>query len=87
MKSISPHVINYTWNRVSPTWDSMSFLAHAPIMYCYGTYKCVVTILPTFVPTKYLFETHKDKGKEDWEIYAWAVRDVMAKVGGFGKNE
>jgi hypothetical protein len=29
-----------------------------------------------------MFETHRDKGKEDWEIYAWAIRDIMAKVGG-----
>ena len=38
--------------------------------------------LPPFKPNKYLFETHKDKGKEEWEIYAWAVRDVMSKVSG-----
>lgn len=37
------------------------------------------------MPNDYLFETHKDKGKEKWEIYAWAVRDVMAKFGGFEK--
>ena len=24
---------------------------------------------------------HKDKGTEDWEIFAWAVRDVMSKFG------
>ena len=26
-------------------------------------------------------KVHKDKGKEEWEIFAWAVRDVMAKYG------
>jgi hypothetical protein len=30
-----------------------------------------------------LFETHKDKGKERWEIYAWAVRDIIRSQGGF----
>lgn len=39
--------------------------------------------LPLFVPNDYLFEKHKDKGTEKWEIIAWAVRDAMAKVGGF----
>lgn len=87
MKTVSPHVIKYTWNKVSPTWDSMSFLAQAPIMYSYGTYKCVVKVLPDFKPNQYLLDTHRDKGKEDWEIFAWAVRDVMAKVGEFEKNE
>ena len=24
---------------------------------------------------------HKDKGNEQWEIFAWAVRDVMSKYG------
>ena len=44
-------------------------------------------MLPPFQPNDYLFEQHKDKGAEKWEIYAWAVRDVMAKVGRFGKND
>lgn len=40
-----------------------------------------VKLLPDFEPTDYLFETFKDKGKERWEIFAWAVRDVMMKAG------
>ena len=43
--------------------------------------------LPLFCPNEYLFEQHKDKGNDRWEIMAWAVRDVMAKVGTFEKNE
>jgi len=43
---------------------------------------CFREELPIFKPNKYLFETHKDKGKTEWEIYAWAVRDVMAKASG-----
>lgn len=43
-----------------------------------------MTILPDFEPNEYLFETHKDKGKERWEIYAWAVRDIIMKNGSFG---
>ena len=44
-----------------------------------------VTELPLFVPNEYLFKTHADKGKEKWEIVAWAVRDIMAKTGNFTK--
>ena len=40
------------------------------------------TILPMFIPNEYLFKTHKDKGEERWEIYAWAIRDIIAKQGG-----
>ena len=43
--------------------------------------------MPNFVPTGYLYETHKNQGDKKWEIYAWAVRDIMAKVGGFGKHD
>ena len=41
--------------------------------------------LPVFAPNEYLFTKHADKGKEKWEIFAWACRDIMSKVGGFGK--
>ena len=43
--------------------------------------KCVITEMPDFEPTEYLFETHKDKGQDRWEIYAWALRDAMRKCG------
>lgn len=46
-----------------------------------------VQILPAFQPNEYLWKTHADKGKEKWEIYAWAVRDLISKVGGFGKHD
>ena len=39
-------------------------------------------MLPVFKPNDYLFEKHADKG-ERWEVFAWAVRDVMLKTGGF----
>ena len=44
---------------------------------------CEVGVLPTMFPTDYLYETHSDKGKDKWEIYAWAVREVIMKAGGF----
>lgn len=45
---------------------------------CIGGWKVHMKVLPPFIPNDYLFETHKDKGREKWEIYAWAVREVMA---------
>jgi hypothetical protein len=47
---------------------------------------CKVSDLPPFLPNEYLFTTHADKGTEKWEIYAWALRDIMAKVGDFKLN-
>ena len=49
--------------------------------------QCEITLLPVFQPNAYLWNTHADKGDEKWKIYAWAVRDVMSKVGGFGKSD
>ena len=30
-----------------------------------------------------MLDNHKDKGSSDWEIYAECVREVMARHGGF----
>lgn len=38
-------------------------------------------IMPEFEPTEYMFETHADKGRERWEVYAWALREAMMKYG------
>ena len=45
--------------------------------------------MPVFIPNDYLFSTHMDKSKngEKWEVYAWATRDLMCKVGGFAKHD
>jgi hypothetical protein len=54
---------------------------------CLGWWRLNVKILPPFRPNDYLFETHKDKGNEKWEIYAWAVRECMAEAGPLIKND
>lgn len=46
-----------------------------------------ISILPAFHPNEYLYKAHADKGKENWEIYAWAVRDIISKAGNLPKNE
>ena len=52
---------------------------------CFERWQVDIAVLPPFKPNDYLFEKHADKGKEKWEIFAWAVRDVMAKHGKFEK--
>lgn len=60
---------------------------------CFLVCACVQNIvaevyeLPAFEPNDYLYEKHADKGKEKWEIFAWATRDAVAKVGGFGQHD
>lgn len=48
---------------------------------------CEKIVLPVFKPNQYLYETHKDKGNTEWEIFAWAVRDVMCKASGLAKHD
>ena len=50
-------------------------------------YTVTTYVMPDFEPNEYLFEKHSDKGGERWEIYAWAVRDAMAKAGNFLKDD
>ena len=46
-----------------------------------------MTIYPEFTPTQYLWEKHADKGKEKYEIFAWAVRDMICKNTGIKAND
>ena len=70
---------------MSPVWETMPWVAHATLMYCFGTFHVDVYELPPFKPNEFLYAKHKDQGKEQWEIFAWAVRDVMSKFGNFEK--
>jgi len=38
-----------------------------------------IKIMPEFTPNAYMLEKHADKGVEPWEIYAWCIRDIIAK--------
>ena len=49
--------------------------------------KCTLHIMPPFSPNEEMLERHADKGREDWEIYAWCVRNAMAKCGNFEERE
>jgi len=83
-KRIKPILMNYSQGTVSPALDIMEFLPLAIMMLSWGCYCCEVTVFPDFEPNEYLFTTHADKGQERWAIYAWALREILAKHGGFG---
>ncbi len=83
LRSIRPLVLKYKYSSVSPQLFQPLQAFLIVLNACLWTSSVVtVHVLPTFIPNHYMFETHRDKGKEDWEIYAWAIRDIMAKVGG-----
>ena len=50
---------------------------------CWCCFHTEVVCLPEFEPNEYLFTKHADKGADRWEIYAWAIRDILCKNGDF----
>jgi 1-acyl-sn-glycerol-3-phosphate acyltransferase len=88
LRQVRPVTIKYRFQDLSPAIEAID----EPMVVFLGacvlqTTTAEMTILPPFQPNEFLFENHKDKAEEKWEIYAWAVRDVMAKVGGFAKHD
>lgn len=76
--------MKFKYSTMSPAYDILDFLPLVILNLCLCCFSCVLTILPDFEPNDYLFETHKNKGKERWEIFAWAIRDIIQKNGEFG---
>ena len=89
LKACRPVVLNYENHEwMNTAWDCYGFLEHVLLTFsCPHFTMATVIELPPFIPNDYLFETHKDKGDSKWEIYAWAVRDVMSKNSGKPKIE
>ena len=81
-KTIRPIVLKYKSKTYSPAFDTMEMLPLVILHLCWACFKCEVNVLPDFQPNEYLFENFADKGAERWEIYSWAVREVMLKTGG-----
>ena len=80
-KRVKPILLDYSVGTLQPSYDIIEILPLAILQLSWTGMKCVITEMPDFEPTEYLFETHKDKGQDRWEIYAWALRDAMRKCG------
>lgn len=77
--------MKYKYNLVSPAFDIMEFLPLAILQLSWACFTCDVWVLPDFQPNEYLFETHQDKGTERWQIFAWAIREIICEEGDFQK--
>lgn len=75
--------MKYHSGTISPAFDTMEMLPLVILHLSWACFSCDVNVLPDFQPNEYLFEKYKEKGEERWEIYAWAVRDVIIKTGNF----
>lgn len=85
-RTIKPFVMKYnTGGSSSLEFAIMPLLALIVMNMCFCGCSCDVIEMPIFQANEYLFETHKDKGKERWEILAWAIREIICDVGGLIK--
>ena len=85
---VSPMIFEYSCPVVHVSTSVVKDLVLFFLMMCtFERVTCYKEELPVFKPNKYLFEKHKDKGSCEWEIYAWAVRDIMLKASGFRKHD
>ncbi|CDW83074.1 acyltransferase family protein [Stylonychia lemnae] len=78
-RCVQPVVLDYQYDMFSPAWDITPLL---PLVFLQFSLiissTCNLIELPPFQPNEYLYTKHADKGKEKWEIFAWAVRAAMA---------
>ena len=88
LRRVTPVTLKYKYGMVHPAIEAIDEPLVVFLMCCaVQVIELDLKQLPDFVPNEYLYATHADKGAEKWEIFAWACRDVMAKVGGFGKHD
>ncbi len=87
LRAVKPIVLKYSFGTLSPAWDVIPFLPLIIMQFSLFNFKVVIKELPIFVPNQYLFTTHANKGNESWEVYAWAMREIMSDVGPFEKND
>ena len=83
-----PVALDYQWSMFNPAYDIVPFFPLAFMTFSlFGCGTIFAIELPTFVPNDYLYTTHSNKGTDKWEIYAWAVREIIADAGNFEKSD
>lgn len=85
--SVLPGFVHYECPGISAIHDTKYQLPLMLIHFVSFDLYISLTELPLFVPNEYLYQTHHDKGKEKWEIYAWAMREILTKASGKPKLE
>ena len=83
MRTVIPSYLKWNCGMVSPCYDTVEFKPLAfMLMASFELSYFTLTIMPEFTPNKILLDRHADKADEPWQIYAWAVRDIMSKKSG-----
>ena len=88
MRTVQPTYIKIKGGDVHLTYSMIDILVLFLLLSSeLSVRKATLYIMPPFKPNEAMLTKHADKGKEDWQIYAWCVRDAIAKAGGFKKAE
>ena len=84
---ITPLVIEFQYEMFSPAFDVIGFFPYLIFQLSSIQTSCILKKFPVFVPNEYLFKNHANKGSDKWEIYSWALRDVMSIGGSITKSD
>jgi len=85
--AIQPYVQKFHSLVTCPTYDVLGFMDHNIIL-CLSPYTAfTVYKFPPFLPNQFMYDKYKDKFQDKWEIYAWALREALAKETGMPKSD
>ena len=80
MRTITPSYFTVSGGQVRPTYDTLGLIPLIVLMSTLLNFRFAkISIMPDFTPNAYMMENHGDKGDEPWEVFAWCVRDAIAK--------
>lgn len=83
LKRIRPVILRYDHNSsFHPFLDVLPIPVAFILTLSWFCNRCTVYEMPEFYPTEYMFETHAEQGQQQWEIYAWALREAMSRASG-----
>lgn len=89
----TPSYVRFNWNMVAPDYCTVLGLGSSLLCFCDPWMNTVDAVrMPTFIPNEYLYTEYAKKipggdKMPKWEIYAYAVNEIIRKKGGFGKND
>jgi hypothetical protein len=82
-KTVQPIFLRYSFGTLNPAFDTIPFTALVVFtLSTPGGMHCEVNKLPNFKPNEYLFDKNTEQGTQRWEIFAWAIRDIMLDASG-----
>ena len=88
MKPVVPSFVTYETGQVRPIYDCASLLWLSVMIFASLQWnKVTLNAMPEFRPNQHMLDRHRDKGGDDWQVFAWCVRDAISRQSGLRKEE